>query len=598
MDRPGRALGEVEPQTVQNFREDPLSLHCLNDGEKSPNGLQSPSVTTSTTPTASSTSNAEPHPDRAPTPPPAATKMSSLAGASFEREASPPLTLSPTLAMDAVPQLDRSVSTASSMSSRRSSSSRLSDPGLTSTKRRGYMRPQVTTYSESAKNRESVMSLGSIAHLQYYFARTGLLDGKGAQIARPEMLRRKSSNIGSGSNSRAVSTSATVHADTPGAYSQSGLLSPTMAASASDSCAISDAGLTDSPIDQEAEIDWESEMMLPPTVSTYNQKPIYVPPPPDLTMLRRELTEALEDALKVLKETDKSPDDTEGWHEIQGVHLLDVITLAIRAARNYYTAHTKPQRLYQFKSEKDIRNDLYKTLEILKRMASRNFAGGIRQGEKVEILTWIVGISELIQSEIDEEKREQEEREKLCWRTGDWTGREREREELFLRSFMERPEEMPIWTDPADAGDANLPTPFLRFFHDGLRLVQLHNELVRKSRRNFEEIRIFHTDTAKPYRMAENLRYWIKAAQLRWDVRLNMDVMAVVHGEDPAAWREFDETILRWCQRVREEIMTEWEGKLSPTRRTPPTLKVEPQTPERPRTANLEVPAAELTPVA
>jgi hypothetical protein len=75
-----------------------------------------------------------------------------------------------------------------------------------------------------------------------------------------------------------------------------------------DSCAISDAGLTDSPTDQEADVDWESEMMLPPTVSTYNQKPIYVPPPPDLTMLRRELTEALEDALKVLKETDKSPD--------------------------------------------------------------------------------------------------------------------------------------------------------------------------------------------------------------------------------------------------------------------------------------------------
>jgi hypothetical protein len=165
------------------------------------------------------------------------------------------------------------------------------------------MRPQVTNYSESAKNRESVMSLGSIAHLQYYFARTGLLDGKGAQIARPEMLRRKSSHIGSGSSSRAVSMNVT---ETP-VDAESGLLSPTMT-SVADSCAISDAGLVDSPTEQDAEVDWESEMMLPPTVSTYNQKPIYVLPPPDLTMLRRELTEALEDALKGLKETDKSPD--------------------------------------------------------------------------------------------------------------------------------------------------------------------------------------------------------------------------------------------------------------------------------------------------
>jgi hypothetical protein len=471
------------------------------------------------------------------------------------------------------------------------------------------MRPQVTNYSESAKNRESVMSLGSIAHLQYYFARTGLLDGKGAQVARPDMLRRKSSNNlkGDAAGSRAVSMSAAPETPTT-TDAQSGLLSPTMGA-VNDSCAVSDAGFTDSPIEHEGEVDWESEMMLPPTVSTYNQKPIYVPPPPDLTMLRRELTDALEDALKVLKETDGAKADgkiffkvqtagltevteSEGWYEIQGLHLLDIITLAIRAARNYYTAHTQPQRLYAFRSEKDIRNDLYKTLEILKRMASRNFAGGIRQNEKVEILTWIVGISELIQSEIDQEKREQEEQGQMRWRAGgdeSWKGRQREREELFLRSFMDAPDEMPQWTNPDDAGDANLPTPFLRYFHDGLRLVTLHNELVRKSRRQFEEIKSWHQDTGKPYRRAENLRYWIKAAHLRWDVKLSMDVMAVVQGVDPAAWRQFDETILRWAKGVREEIVGEWEGKVSLARRAPPALRIEPQTPERVSRPELEV---------
>ena len=204
-------------------------------------------------------------------------------------------------------------------------------------------------------------------------------------------------------------------------------------------------------------------------------------------------------------------------------------------------------------------------------MASRNFAGGIRQAEKVGILTWIVGISELIQSEINQEKKEQEEREKFGWRLGDWTGKEREREELFLRSFMENPEQMPEWTKPKD--NEGLPTPFLKFFQNGLRLVTLHNELVKKSKRHFEEIKVWHTDTAKPYRMAENLRFWIKAAKLRWDMTLNVDVMGIVQGDKPAAWRQFDEALLQWCRGVREEITAEWlEGRVTPlSRKTPPT---------------------------
>jgi hypothetical protein len=180
----------------------------------------------------------------------------------------------------------------------------------------------------------------------------------------------------------------------------------------------------------------------------------------------------------------------------------------------------------------------------------------------------------------------------MRWRVGGedvWKGKEREREELFLRSFMDAPDEMPAWTNPAEAGDANLPTPFLKYFHDGLRLVTLHNELVRKSRRQFEEIKSWHQDTGKPYRRAENLRYWMKAAQLRWDVKLSLDVMAVVQGTEPAAWREFDEAILKWVRGVREEIVGEWENKVSPSRRAPPALRIEPQTPERVGRPELEV---------
>jgi hypothetical protein len=57
--------------------------------------------------------------------------------------------------------------------------------------------------------------------------------------------------------------------------------------------------------------------------------------------------------------------------------------------------------------------------------------------------------------------------------------------------------------------------------------------------------------------------------------------MPVVYGEEPAAWIKLDETILRWCHGVREEITRDWEQKVSPSRRAPPMLKIEPQSPER-----------------
>ncbi|KAF2088404.1 hypothetical protein K490DRAFT_18310, partial [Saccharata proteae CBS 121410] len=483
---------------------------------------------------------------------------------------------SPGLATGACPPLDHSVSTASSVSSEsgRSRSSRLSWGPGSAGGRRGYMRPQATTFADSAKNRESVMSLGTIAHLQYYFARTGLLEGKGGQLARP----RKTSGIKDGEE---VSTAADRATD------RIGLAFLATSSDKDPSCAISDAddasssvGFVESPVGEEddALLNWQGEepMMLPPTVSTYNFKSVYVPPPPDVTVLRRELREAMEDARKVVEETEReqakvkegvegphaskdhqrSMSQIQGYYEVQGLHLLDIVTLAIRAAKNYYLAHEQPARLYSIKSERDIRSDLYQVLDILKRIAARNFSGGIRQNERESILTWAADIERMLELEHQKELAEEQERERYRWREGDWTGNEREREWLFLKTFVEDGSELPTWTDPEEAGA--LPTPFLETFQDGLRLVRLHNALVRRSRRHFEEIKVFHTDTAKPYRCAENLRYWIKSAELRWEVKLKLDVMQVVHGTDEGAWKAFDQAILTWCKGVREEITKEW----------------------------------------
>ncbi|KAF2664624.1 hypothetical protein BT63DRAFT_378924 [Microthyrium microscopicum] len=497
------------------------------------------------------------------------------------RTPSPPAALSPpSFSSDGCPQLDLSTSTeASSASSARSTSSRLSDSGL-SVKKRGYRRPQATTFAPSAKSRESVMSLGSIAHLQYYFARTGLLDGKGGQLARKNPNLHRTQTEGSRSASLNL----------PGTHDDLSL-SPTAS-----NYALSESGMmSESPIDQTDDPEWDRELaLLPPTVSTYNHRPAYVEPPPNVTMLRRELTESLEDALKVLKESDKAAkaDETQGFYEIQGLHLLDITTLAIRAAKNYYTAHSQYQRLHAIKSEREIRQELYHVLEILKRMASRNFAGGMKQAEKVGILTWIVGISELIQTEIDAEKQDTEEREKWSWRSGDWTGRERERELAFIRCFISDPSSLPDWPDPTNLTE---PSAFLSHFQDGLALVHLHNSCVQKSKRHFEEIKVFHTDTAKPYRCADNLRYWVKAAELRWDIRLKLDVMGVAQNStDMGAWLQLDAALLQWCRGVREELTAELVGGKD-GKRTPPRLKVESDTSivETPVEVGAEVPADE-----
>ena len=455
-------------------------------------------------------------------------------------------------------------------------------------KRRGYMRPQGTNFAASAKNRDSVMSLGSIAHMQYYFARTGLLDGKGGQLAKNDGKNKKKDSLGEMAGKENVEPSIVLGDDF-------GLSALSIADGAS-SCAVSDSGDYRSVVESPTEIyeamePWSSPAppMLPPTVSTYKLKPSYTEPLPDLPVLRRELKEALQDACKVLEEAQKESESRPATpaanaedvnavhHELQGLHLLDIMTLAIRAAKNYYTAHSDHARLYAIKSEKDLRADLYQVLDVLKRMASRSFRGGLRVLELAAFLSWIESIDTLLKKELEIEQREAAERDSWTWREGDWSGKEREREWLFLKSFdpsSSSEDALPQWpeTSPAETQDANavdIPSDFLVALQDGQRLIRLHNALVARSKRKFGEIKSWHTDVAKPYRRAENLRYWAKAAELRFDVRLNLPVQDIVHGEK---WRQFDEAVLKWSSSVREELLEEWAME---ERAKPPKLRIE-----------------------
>lgn len=467
---------------------------------------------------------------------------------SFTRDSSPSPSISPTPALSACPLLDRSFSATSSAStfSRQSTPSR-SSSASTALRQRGYVRPQGVTFAASASNRDSVLSLGSIAHLQYYFARTGLLDGKGGQLAKD----KKNTPVFADS----------LWTATPKAYASS------------DASSFGD-DITNSPgEDDDPTLDWNESMMLPPTVSTYSHRVQYLPPPPDSETLRNDLNKTLHDAEKALKEVrdqnaqeihrpegtdnDQTEDDANqepsGWHEIQGLHVLDVVTLAIRAAKIYYTTHEHPKRLYSIKSERQIREELLGVLDVLKRIGSRNFAGGIKNEELKIMQGWVEGIESFVTEEKALEQQESRDREKWKWLDGSWGGREREREWLFLCSFL--PEgTLPEWTSAT--GD-KVSTPFLEAMRSGLTLVTLQNAILKKSKRQFGEIKSFHMDTAKPYRCAENLRYWIKSAEIRWETKLLVDVRGVVHGKDEA-WAKFDTAILQWSGAAREGLTNEW----------------------------------------
>ncbi|RFU79075.1 hypothetical protein TARUN_3141 [Trichoderma arundinaceum] len=466
------------------------------------------------------------------------------------------------------------MSSASSRMSTMSYQSNLSGRSSSRTRRRGYMRPQGTDFAASAKSRESVMSLGSIAHLQYYFARTGLLDGKGGQLARKKQPRATLDlAVLEGTAPMMVPTPTTAGFDADPSFASMGS-SPDLSGQGfiTGNAVESPTGMDDMDDFYDGFLE-EDPDMLPPTVSTYNHREKVIPKPPTVMELKAELESSLQDAHKALKEaaerkagsyktpngapqyTNMPDENTQSWYELQGMNILDFVTLAIRAAKNYYTAHELPDRLDSIKSEKQIRTDLLGVMEVLKQMATRNFKGGMKDEEINTMITWIESVFDILKKEAEIESTEQAERQSWSWMRGDWEGKELERERQFLISMCPDDEPLPEWTPASSA--AEQPTPFLEAMQNGLRLVKLHNAAVQKSRRRFGAIPTFHVDTQKPYRSADNLRYWAKAAELRFECIISIDALGIVYNNGPQVWLDFEAAILKWCAHVREEITNE-----------------------------------------
>ncbi len=479
-----------------------------------------------------------------------------------------------------------------------------------SSKRRGYMRPQATDFAASARSRESVLSLGSITHLQHYFARTGLLDLKG-QLERRRRDKARTLDLSQLEGASDIAASAhstsggsghslTVHSDVDSSYAPMG--SPDLVAAHATS-----GPLVESPIQENLDDDWyaedyDSADVLPPTVSTYNVREKPLPKPPSLTELRTDLKNSLDSATIALAEAREAKTSQAGpttpassappsparpppanspngeaavtrvptWYEIQGMHILDVITLAIRAAKMYYTSHEQPDRLDAIKSEREVRSELLGVMDVLKRMATRNFAGGIRTEELRAMDAWIASLNAMLDAEDAMVAAERAEQASWTWsKDAEWPAaatvdpaRAYARERAFLETILQSgsaPEDkvdttLPEWAPLDRAASPVTPTPFLRHMQNGVCLVQLHNCAVRKSRSRFGAIPSFHSDTQKPYRAADNLRFWVKAGELRWEVLLKIDALGVVCNSRPDVWPAFEDAIYQWCRKVRQDL--------------------------------------------
>ncbi|KAL1838707.1 hypothetical protein VTK73DRAFT_4259 [Phialemonium thermophilum] len=311
-----------------------------------------------------------------------------------------------------------------------------------SSRRRGFMRPQGTDFAASARSRESVLNLGSIAHLQYYFARTGLLDGKGGQMARNRNYKAQTLDLSS-LESTACSTADLAISDVDSSYASLGS-SPEVASSSHGKSAVIAGHMVESPVEEQQyeEFDWDEyeepdPTMLPPTVSTYRYREKPLPKPPSIAELKADLTSALDAASRALAEakdarvpTPSSDEDGEAkmspaasWYEIQGMHILDVMTLAIRAAKVYYTAHEQPDRLDAIKPEKQLRSELLTVMDVLKRMATRLFGGGLRSDEFTAMDSWIDSVRNMLAAEEQMEAAEAAERASWTWlRDEGWDG--------------------------------------------------------------------------------------------------------------------------------------------------------------------------------
>lgn len=109
-----------------------------------------------------------------------------------------------------------------------------------------------------------------------------------------------------------------------------------------------------------------------------------------------------------------------------------------------------------------------------------------------------------------------------------------------------------------DKSEPTLPhsvtAEFFALLRTGTRLCLIHNACTHFSRRPFGLITRFHTDTAVQYRNTDNLRYFAKAAEIRWEVAIDWDVEEIWRGT-PKGDAMLKSELAKWCEAVIQEMI-------------------------------------------
>ncbi|KAL1914718.1 uncharacterized protein VTP21DRAFT_7976 [Calcarisporiella thermophila] len=113
-----------------------------------------------------------------------------------------------------------------------------------------------------------------------------------------------------------------------------------------------------------------------------------------------------------------------------------------------------------------------------------------------------------------------------------------------------------------DSLEPPLPDPhedkaaFLASLCDGILLCQVYNQVVRKSRRPFGLINKIHTDTTRTYRAIENLRFFAAACKFRFDIAFRkeeFDASAIARQTEQGL-EQIEKALARFADTVIEEL--------------------------------------------
>ena len=273
---------------------------------------------------------------------------------------------------------------------------------------------------------------------------------------------------------------------------------------------------------------------MPPERDSISPTPT-APKPESLKRVRGDLMTSLNECEHSLSHGD-------------GMDIVERATATIRLAQRYRTQ----VRHEDWDDEKRLRRDAVDVLVILRNIAERDGID-VTAEEKGVVRTWCKAVRTRV--ERDDEVRRGVWEKAASWMEGNWQGKEWG---MISYMILTNPDRYHLFLSQFDPSQPKLPPPtstrFLDILRTGTKLCLIHNASTHFSLRPFGLITRFHTDTTVQYRVTDNLRYFAKAAEIRWEIILDWDVEEI-YRESPRGDEMLRSQLGKWCQHVIDEMV-------------------------------------------